>query len=64
MQSFNYRSVKALSDHRYRKIARNRLNPGRPGSNRIWHDEIWQDQIPVRREKRINNRAPDRSRAA
>ena len=43
MQSYNYRSVKALSDHRYRKLAKNR----RSGSDRIWQDEIWQDQIPI-----------------
>ena len=63
MQSYNYRSVKAMSDHRYPQIAKSRVNPGRPGSA-IWHDEVWHDQIPMRRKKRINNRAPDRSRAA
>ena len=64
MQSYNYRSVKAMSDHRYRKIAKNRVYPGRPGSDRIWHHEIWQDQMSIKPKKRSNNRAPDRSRAA
>ena len=64
MQSYNYRSVKALSDHRYQKIANHRVSFRRSGSDRIWGDEIWQVQLPIRRNKRINNRAPDRSHAA
>ena len=65
MHSYNYRSVKALSDHRYSHINKNHRNPGRIGANpnEISQGEIWPSQ-PIRRKQRANDRAPNRSRAA
>ena len=64
MQSYNYRSVKAIADHRYQKLANHPVSDRSPGSDRIWQDEIWKDRVPIRRKRRIAGRAPDRSRAA
>ncbi len=64
MQSYNYRSVKAIAEHRYPQISKNRRNPSRIAPNKIWRDEVWHDSIPAKRKQRANNRAPDRSRAA
>ena len=55
MHSYNYRSVKAISEYRYPQINKSR--------NRGQVIDVWPSQ-PIRRKQRANNRAPDRSRAA
>jgi len=62
MQSYNYRSVKAIAEYRYPQIKNNQSNRNR-SSSRVWRDE-WHEPSPVKRKQRSNNRAPDRSRAA
>ncbi len=67
MQTYHYRSVKAIAEHRYPQI-KNHLNPSRVASSKSWHDD-WHDSIaekpnPSRRKQRSNDRAPDSSRAA
>ena len=60
MHSYNYRSVKAISEYRYPQSSKNQANP-----SRIWRKKIQQmEPIPVKRKQRSNNGAPDRSRAA
>ena len=60
MHSYDYRSVKAISEYRYSHINKDHRNRGRIGPNQ---GEIWPSQ-PIRRKERANNRAPNRSRAA
>jgi hypothetical protein len=61
MQTYNYRSVKAIAEHRYAQIKKNHPKPSRLASARTWHDST---PDPARRKQRSNNRAPDSSRAA
>lgn len=61
MQSYNYRSVKAIAEYRYPQI-KSHSNRNR-SSIRVWRDE-WHEPSPVKRKQRSNDRAPDRSRAA
>ena len=61
MQSYNYRSVKAIAEYRYPQIQKNQSNASRALSRKIW---IPDAAIPVKRKQRSNNRAPDSSRAA
>ena len=66
MQSYNYRSVKAIAEYRYPQINQNPSDRFAP--SKTWRDE-WHDSIPdrpgpARRKQRSNNRAPDNSRAA
>jgi hypothetical protein len=68
MQSYNYRSVKAIAEYRYPQIKQSSSNRNRVAPSNIRHDE-WYDSIPdgsspARRKRRSNNRAPDSSRAA
>jgi hypothetical protein len=65
MQTYNYRSVKAIAEHRYPQIKKNHPKPSRLASAQTWHDK-WHDSTPdpARRKQRSNNRAPDSSRAA
>ena len=61
MQSYNYRSVKAIAEYRYPQVKKNQSIASRALSREIW---IPDRSIPVKRKQRSNNRAPDRSRAA
>jgi hypothetical protein len=66
MQSYNYRSVKALAEYRYPQINKSPSNHVAPGM--VWRRE-WGDSAPARpssarRKQGSNNRAPDDSRAA
>ena len=63
MQSYNYRSVKAIAEHRYPQISKHQSNRSRVASSKVWRDERH-DSVPAKRKQRANNRAPDRSRAA
>ncbi len=64
MQSYIYRSVKAIAEYRYPQVHKNR-NAARPvAPYKVWHAEIWQASTRPNRRQRANNRAPNRSRAA
>ena len=67
MQSYSYRSVKAIAEHRYPQMPENRFEPAPIAPNKTWPNKIWHEVIRQDRSKRkrgANNRAPDRSRAA
>ena len=69
MQSYNYRSVKAMAEHRYAQIKknpsdRNHVAPGKPRWRHEWRDSVPDRPGPARRKQRSNPRAPDSSRAA
>ncbi|HKY48046.1 MAG TPA: hypothetical protein VJQ79_08725 [Acidimicrobiia bacterium] len=66
MQSYNYRSVKALAEYRYPQINDSKNNHLAPGQ--VWRHG-WGDPAPARpmlprRKQGSNDRAPDDSRAA
>ena len=68
MQSYNYRSVKAMAEHRYPMTNKNPSNRNHVVPRKVWRREGG-DPVPVkpgpdRRKQRSNNRAPDSSRAA
>ena len=68
MQSYNYRSAKAMAEYRYPQINQNpsyrdRVAPSKIGRDE-WHAAIPDGPGPARRKRRSNNRAPDNSRAA
>ena len=68
MQSYNYRSVKALAEYRYPQVNKSPSNRNHVAPSKVWrHDS--RDSVPDkpssdRRKQRSNNRAPDSSRAA
>lgn len=66
MQSYNYRSVKALAEYRYPQINPSNSNSLAPGLvwRREWGDSAPARPSPARRKQGSNNRAPDNSRAA
>ena len=63
MQSYSYRSVKAISEHRYPQLRKNRYEPG-PWRQQDLADVIRQNSNRSNGKQRANNRAPDSSRAA
>jgi hypothetical protein len=68
MQSYNYRSVKAIAEYRYHQMNQNPSNRSHVAPSKIWRDD-WYDSMPdrpspARRKQRSNDRAPDSSRAA
>ena len=64
MHSYSYRSVKAIAEHRYPQLRKNRYELGPVVSEKIWRDVIAQDPDRSKRKQRANNRAPNGSRAA
>ena len=64
MQSYSYRSVKAISEHRYPQIQKFRSESGPIAPNKIRHDVIRRNSKRSNGRQRANDRPPDRSRAA
>ena len=64
MQSYSYRSVKAIAEHRYPQIQEHRYEPGPSAPGKIRRDVIRQNSNRSKRRHPANNRAPDGSRAA
>ena len=61
MHPYNYRSVKALSLHRYPYNQNPRRYESVADDNR---QRVMHNPAPARRKRRANDRAPSRSRAA
>jgi len=68
MQSYNYRSVKALAEYRYHRVNESHSNRNHVAPGKSWRHE-WRGSVPDnpgsdRRERMSDNPAPDSSRAA
>lgn len=68
MQSYNYRSVKAMAEYRYPQINKKPFNSNYPAPGKArrheWGDSVLARPSPPRRKQGSINRAPDDSRAA